>query len=469
MNEKISFPDLVTLLATKLNVTKKDAEAFLKEFFTISTEVISSGEELRINELGVFKPIWVEPRASVNVQTGEPVEIPGHYKVSFVPDKTLREAVNAPFSSFSVEILNDHVSTEAMMAVDEEELPDARDTDGGEEEPLSTDEPTIQEESIPQEVLQDATTPEADKVETPDMKEAEDGGNVEEPAPSEPVVIPDSALDQNAEAEPEPDAVSADGNEPSEPSEDTPIEPEEQPAVEPVVETPSEPVAEEPKAEVPALVPVETDTDYTDYLQKSASRRAFWWGALSALGVIMVIGVAVWFFLRGDEGIRIGEYTLSLSNGEVFAPQPQANQATDSVVVSEPVDTTAMVDAIQRDSISEKSVAQTGKAERVEKTEKPSRPTTTASPAVEPAAEPVVETIRSGVFLTTLARKYFGHKTFWVYIYEENKKVIKNPNQVPIGTRVVIPEASKYHIDAKDRRSVDEAKALAVKILSQYE
>lgn len=469
MNEKISFPDLVTLLATKLNVTKKDAEAFLKEFFTISTEVISSGEELRINELGVFKPIWVEPRASVNVQTGEPVEIPGHYKVSFVPDKTLREAVNAPFSSFSVEILNDHVSTEAMMAVAEEELPDARDTDGGEEEPLSTDEPTIQEESIPQELLQDATTPEADKVETPDMKEAEDGGNVEEPASSEPAVIPDSAPDQNAEVEPEPDAVSTDGNEPVEPSEDTPIEPEEQPAVEPVVETPSEPVAEEPKAEVPALVPVETDTDYTDYLQKSASRRAFWWGALSALGVIVVIGVAVWFFLRGDEGIRIGEYTLSLSNEEMFAPQPQANQATDSVVVSEPVDTTATADAAERDSVSGKPVARTEKAERVEKAEKPSRTAETATPAVEPAAEPVVETIRSGVFLTTLARKYFGHKTFWVYIYEENKKVIKNPNQVPIGTRVVIPEASKYHIDAKDRRSVDEAKALAVKILSQYE
>ena len=110
MNEKISFPDLVALLAAKLNVTKKEAEAFLKEFFTISTEVISSGEELRINELGVFKPIWVEPRASVNVQTGEPVEIPGHYQLSFVPDKVLREAVHAPFSAFSVEILNARVS-----------------------------------------------------------------------------------------------------------------------------------------------------------------------------------------------------------------------------------------------------------------------------------------------------------------------------------------------------------------------
>lgn len=467
MNEKISFPDLVTLLATKLNVTKKDAEAFLKEFFTISTEVISSGDELRINELGVFKPIWVEPRASVNVQTGEPVEIPGHYKVSFVPDKVLREAVNAPFSSFSVEILNDHVSTEAMMAVGDEEPADTRDTDGDEEVAIPGDEPTVTEEPAPQEEVEDAIITETDRPGTTEAEDLPDEKEGEQPAVPEPAVIPDSALDQNAEAEPEPDVVSLEQDEPAETSEEQPLETEAQPAVEPVAETQAEPVADEPKAEVPALIPVETDADHTDYLQKSASRRAFWWGALSALGVIVVIGVAVWFFLRGDEKIKIGEYTLSLTNEEVFAPQLQANQVADTVVVSEPVDTTAMVDVAERDSVAEKPVAQSEKTERVEKTEKTSQSATTPTTAVE--AEPVVETIRSGVFLTTLARKYFGHKTFWVYIYEENKKVIKNPNQVPIGTRVVIPEASKYHIDAKDRRSVEAAKALAVKILSQYE
>lgn len=468
MNEKISFPDLVTLLATKLNVTKKDAEAFLKEFFTISTGVISSGEELRINELGVFKPIWVEPRASVNVQTGEPVEIPGHYKVSFVPDKVLREAVNAPFSSFSVEILNDHVSTEAMMAVGDEGMAESREGDGFEEEPVAADEPAAPEAMPLQEEVEDAIMPETDKPEAPEIEDLP-GEKEEQPGVPESGVIPEPASDPDAEIEPEPDVVSLEQDEPAETSEEQPLETEAQPAVEPVAETQAEPVADEPKAEVPALIPVETDADHTDYLQKSASRRAFWWGALSALGVIVVIGVAVWFFLRGDEKIKIGEYTLSLTNEEVFAPQLQANQVADTVVVSEPVNTTAMVDVAERDSVSEKPVAQTENAERVEKTEKPSRTAETSTPAVEPAAEPVVETIRSGVFLTTLARKYFGHKTFWVYIYEENKKVIKNPNQVPIGTRVVIPEASKYHIDAKDRRSVDEAKALAVKILSQYE
>ena len=58
---------------------------------------------------------------------------------------------------------------------------------------------------------------------------------------------------------------------------------------------------------------------------------------------------------------------------------------------------------------------------------------------------------------------------FWVYIYEENKDVIKNPNQVPIGTRLTIPSASKYDIDANNRTSVEKAKALAAKIQSRYE
>ena len=56
-----------------------------------------------------------------------------------------------------------------------------------------------------------------------------------------------------------------------------------------------------------------------------------------------------------------------------------------------------------------------------------------------------------------------------MYIYEENKDVIKNPNQVPIGTRLTIPSASKYDIDANNRASVEKAKALAAKIQSRYE
>lgn len=465
MNEKISFPDLVALLAAKLNVTKKEAEAFLKEFFTISTEVISSGEELRINELGVFKPIWVEPRASVNVQTGEPVEIPGHYKLSFIPDKVLREAVNAPFSSFSVEILNDHVSTEAMMAVDDTEPLDSRDADGDEEEALPVEEPVAGMPAESEEAADEASVPATEPVESGEVlaPETESAESVVESAREVPVS--DSGKTET-EIETETSVVEESHETPN-PGPQT--QADTQSAIEPVEAT-SEAVTDETTVETSAIVPasVEAESDYHEYLQKSASRRAFWWGALTGLGAVVVLAVAVWFFLRGDEGIKIGEYTLSLTDSEAFAPQsePMANPVTDTIVVPKPVDTTAVATPVDGDTLSETPVKEES-APRNVKTEAPRSQVTPA--AEQPAVRPVVETIRSGVFLTTLARKYFGHKAFWVYIYEENKGVIKNPNQVPIGTRVVIPDAAKYHIDAKNSRSVDEAKALAVKILSRYE
>lgn len=460
MNEKISFPDLVALLAAKLNVTKKEAEAFLKEFFTVSTEVISSGDELRINDLGVFKPIWVEPRSSVNVQTGEPVEIPGHYKLSFVPDKVLREAVNAPFSSFSVEILNDHVSTEEMMAVGDGESLDDRDEEvsvqpGKTEvvEESAAQEPEEQEEEISdvdtveETIVEDTSTSEVGET---SVESRTDVGVMEPESVSDPAPVsysePELSAEEKSEPESRPEAIA---------KEELP-EPEELPLVD------KESEEENPLCEThPQNQRTEEVDDYHEYLQKSSSRIAFWWGALSCLGLVVVIGVAAWFFLRGDGGIKIGEYTLSLTNSGVFASQTVENNIADTVVVPEPMDTTTVVESLENDTLPGEAVAQNVKSAELEKI--------VASAPEQPAAKPVVETIRSGVFLTTLARKYFGHKTFWVYIYEENKGVITNPNQVPIGTRIVIPDASKYHIDAKDPQSVETAKALAVKILSKYE
>ena len=107
MNQKITFPALIDLLAQKQRCSKREAENFLRELMTLMTETVSSGESLRINSLGVFKPVWVEERVSVNVQTGEPYTIPGHYKLTFTPVKAVREAINEPFSCFVVEVLPD--------------------------------------------------------------------------------------------------------------------------------------------------------------------------------------------------------------------------------------------------------------------------------------------------------------------------------------------------------------------------
>ena len=387
MNEKISFPDLVGLLSSKMNITKKEAETFLKEFFTVSTEVITSGEELRINGLGLFKPIWVEARGSINIQTGEPVEIPGHYKLSFIPDKVLREAVNAPFSSFSVEVLNDHVPIEDMTAVPSQDIDENNDICNTE------------------------------NVELQDSKEIREKEEEDEPIePAHEYIQEDKSADEESSES----TVSSQE-----------IEKFQEEIIQPELETKVE----------------EKEEDcYEDYLRKSASRKSFWWGVLSAFGIIICLAGGI-FFMGNDSPyvVKIGEYTLSL--GKQSIDSRPMNNNPESVVLPENKDT---LSEMEKDSVLKDSVI-------------------SASPLAAPEVKPVIETIRSGVFLTTLARKYFGHKAFWVYIYEENKDVIKNPNQVPIGTRLTIPSASKYDIDANNRTSVEKAKALAAKIQSRYE
>lgn len=88
-------------------------------------------------------------------------------------------------------------------------------------------------------------------------------------------------------------------------------------------------------------------------------------------------------------------------------------------------------------------------------------PDTVAAPAPEVAAKPAVvtDTVTSTRYLTTMARKYYGNNSFWVYIFIENRDKIKNPDRLSPGTVVVIPPAEKYGIDADDPASVRRASA----------
>lgn len=73
-------------------------------------------------------------------------------------------------------------------------------------------------------------------------------------------------------------------------------------------------------------------------------------------------------------------------------------------------------------------------------------------------------TIKNGDRLTLFSLKKYGNKVFWVYIYEENKSRISNPDNIPIGTRLVLPSAKKYKIDAEDNNSINAALLLEKRI-----
>ena len=88
---------------------------------------------------------------------------------------------------------------------------------------------------------------------------------------------------------------------------------------------------------------------------------------------------------------------------------------------------------------------------------------TVALAVEEPAV--VTETVTSQVVLSTMADKHYGSQWFWVYIYEENKDKIDDPDNVPIGTVVVIPPAEKYGIDVNDPASLKKAQRRSWEIL----
>ena len=71
------------------------------------------------------------------------------------------------------------------------------------------------------------------------------------------------------------------------------------------------------------------------------------------------------------------------------------------------------------------------------------------------------DVVTEDIYLSTLAQKHYGNPIFWIYIYQENAAIIKNPDAVPPGTQVTIPAPAKYGIDANDPQSVARAKQLS--------
>lgn len=172
---RLTIQDIAKILVEKNGLQQKEANQFASDMFALILHHLELGEQVKIKGLGTFKIIDVEARESVSVRTGERVMIDSHSKVSFVPDPTMKELVNKPFSQFETVILNDGVefddiqeqptiseeeeakedmSIEAMPLLDipEVESPAVNEAPVVEETPIVEEEvlPLIQEVSEPQ-------------------------------------------------------------------------------------------------------------------------------------------------------------------------------------------------------------------------------------------------------------------------------------------------------------------------------
>ena len=115
--DKIFLQDLADGLARRKSISKKDAEAFIRNVFDIIGQNLLADQLVKVKGFGTFKMITVDSRESINVNTGERITIDSHTKITFTPDAILRDRVNRPFADFETVVLNDDTKTEDMEAL----------------------------------------------------------------------------------------------------------------------------------------------------------------------------------------------------------------------------------------------------------------------------------------------------------------------------------------------------------------
>ena len=388
MNEKITLQDLVELLSEKNDMTKKNADAFLRCMFDLIEEALTNEKYVKIKGLGTFKLTEVDSRESMNVNTGERIEIQGHTKISFTPDTTMKELINKPFSHFETVILNDGVELEDTPFDIEPKVEEMAD----EMVEKIIEEPQVEVEPVVEVKVEVAEEP----VVSPVVDES----------------IPVEEVSESVEEEPkEIEAVVDEEPEVSEPVdiEEKPVEVEEK--VEPIeeeiseeVSIPEEKVEEKPEIVVPEAPRSENKTTFKVLI-----------GIIVVLLLIILFGV-YWIFFRQEKVDTNWEYTAPVKEtASVVQVEEQQAVKEDTLLVSED---TMVVQPVQEDQ-------------------------TMVLPedvVYEITGTITTLTLEPGQTLVKLALKYYGSKNFWPYIVQHNPDVIKDADRVPKGATIKIPK-----------------------------
>lgn len=408
MNNRLSIQDLALILSEQTGKSTEEALRFLQEFIAVVSEGVYNDKLVKVKGLGTFKIIRVEERASVSVNSGERFVIPSHYKFTFTPDKELKELVNKPFSLFDTVELNEEV--------DFSDVDVSAETSGAEEAADDSSE-EILPDGIPEQAVEAPQTPE------PEVK-------------PEPAVEEEAVPQEEVGAEPESEAE----------TETTP-EPEVEVEPEPKVEAETTP-QEEAQAEPKPAEPVSSVSGYKEYRRKrrrSASRKLLF--PIACLFVVIVLGIVYIVCLSGRTTVN---KNWEPPMAEVGNPTPEAGMnpvPADSTGVTPPDSASLAADSV----VAEPPVVEENQPEETPKSD-----------------ILALVTIKAGDRLASFAKQYYGHKFFWVYIYQYNQDIISDPNNIPIGTELRIPDPGLYGIDVTDRSSIDKAAALQSQILGKF-
>ena len=193
-------------------------------------------------------------------------------------------------------------------------------------------------------------------------------------------------------------------------------------------ETVAEETAEEEAEETAEEEAEETvEEEYDDEPQPKRVGCRFAWGFLAGFVTAAVVAAVAWFCL-------FGVVKKPSSQPAVIADDTAKVAAADS-------DSTAAVEKPQEQS-EEKTAEPEKESKKAEQTFK----------------------VTNTAYLSNISRKFYGHYAFWVYIYLDNKDIITDPDNLPVGAELRIPTPEKYGIDKNNPESIRRAEIKALEI-----
>lgn len=438
MENKTYLREIRQAVADKAGIHEDLVGEFLNSLFSTISKGLERDQNVRVNGLGTFKTQWVDPRKSVNIATGEPVMLEGYNKIVFIPEVSLRERINAPYAK-EEELTIDKAGNIEHPTFD----PIARFG----EQALEINELLSEINDLEPDVQNEQET-----TEQPVETEANSDTEATEPATKdvEPVAIEDEAVakeDEPNEITEEPVSLTTEVI-----AEISETEPSEAEATE--TETTEVETTEAEATETETLIPAKKE------------RKPFkpWLVALITLGIFCILLVGAYFFLRHQitswaEGL--------LSDTNMFEQTTDQDQNTNSNDIAPVMDeteeqvTSEVEDAneIPTDEITEETKTPADDVTKEAQTTV-GDVTETAVPVINETL--AVETLREGSRLTQLARKHYkGNYHMWVYIYQANKDVIKNPDVIPVGKTIIIPRLDDKIIDINNTVEVAKADSIA--------
>lgn len=86
--------ELISVMAEKSGLTKKDSEKALNSFIEAVEEALVKGEKVQLVGFGTFEVRERSARKGRNPQTGEEIDIPAVSVPAFKAGKALRESIN---------------------------------------------------------------------------------------------------------------------------------------------------------------------------------------------------------------------------------------------------------------------------------------------------------------------------------------------------------------------------------------